>query len=120
MAYQYLLNNKDKLDQRKSDSSVSWFEYGRTQALEYMNSEKLLLSTLVTNEVQVYHLSQECIPYSGIYIESISDYSLNDAEKILKTSDFEDYVSKIGINASGNSKRITSKDIANYYFEEIV
>ena len=29
---------------------------------------------------------------------------------------FLDYIKSVGINASGDSYRITSKDISNYYF----
>lgn len=115
-AYQYLLSCKEELGKRKSDRNALWYEYGRTQALKHINKEKLLLSTLVTNKVQVYHLTNNCIPYSGLYIIPTGSYSLKIAEKILKSSEFENYVFNIGINASGKSKRITSKDISNFYF----
>jgi len=48
------------------DAGVSWFEYGRTQALAHLNQPKLLLSTIITKKTNVYLLSEDCIPYSGI------------------------------------------------------
>lgn len=114
-AYKYLENHKEKLLKRKSDESAKWYEYGRSQAIKQSNKEKLLLSTVITNDVKVYELARDTIPYSGIYI--ISDKGkLNKARKILESDDFKKYVKGIGINASGESMRITSKDINNYVF----
>lgn len=53
------------LDKRQSDNNAKWYEYGRSQALSGLNRQKLLISTVVTNDVDVYELEQECIPYAG-------------------------------------------------------
>ena len=42
--------------------------------------------------------------------------TLDMAKKILESDNFLDYIKSVGINASGDSYRITSKDISNYYF----
>lgn len=119
-AYKYLENHKGKLLERKSDISAKWYEYGRSQAISQSNKKKLLLSTVITKEVKVYDLSDETIPYSGIYITSDKG-DLNKAREILQSEEFMKYVKDIGINASGESIRITSKDINNYSFRgEIV
>ena len=84
-----------------------------------MNSQKLLISTVVTNDIEIYELDQECIPYAGMYIvEKASDneYSLRDAVRILRSDEFKEYVFKVGIPISGRSVRITSKDVENYTF----
>jgi len=117
-ASKYLNSNKNKLDERDSDKSSKWFEYGRSQALSHLNQEKLLTSTVVTKNVKIYTLTKECIPYSGIYITSKGIKPLDYAKKILESEDFYSYVQKIGINASGSSLRVTSKDINNYDFLE--
>lgn len=109
-----------KLKERNSDKRSSWFEYGRSQALAHLNQEKLLLSTVITKQVEVYELDNNTIPYSGIYI-TVKDkrkYTLQDALKILRSSQFLKYVNEIGINVSGKSKRITCRDINNYEFLE--
>lgn len=114
-AYKYLESHKEKLLERKSDISAKWYEYGRSQAISQSNKEKLLLSTVITKEVKVYDLSAETIPYSGIYITS-DEENLERAKEILESEEFLQYVKDIGINASGESIRITSKDINNYVF----
>ena len=115
----YLKEFHDDLDKRQSDNSAKWYEYGRSQALNGLNSEKLLISTVVTNDVDVYKLEQECIPYAGMYIvkkEDNNEYALNDAIEILRSEEFKEYVFKVGIPISGKSVRITSKDVENYMF----
>lgn len=119
-AYEHLSVFKDRLIERDSDKSANWYEYGRSQALSHLNQEKLLLSTVITNAVEVYYLTVEDIPYSGIYI-TVSDgkSSLQDALSILQSEDFLDYISSHGLSVSGKSKRITCKDINDYQFEEL-
>lgn len=109
----------EKLGKRKSDKSTKWFEYGRTQALAHLNQEKLLLSTVVTNKVELYELDRETIPYSGIYITAKEemDFTLRDAKIILESDEFMEYVKRVGISVSGRSVRITCKDINNFEFK---
>lgn len=117
-ASEYLKRFKKELKNRKSDKNARWFEYGRSQALRNNNNEKLLLSTIITNEVRTKILPKNNIPYSGIYIISKKNKTLRDAEKILKSKEFFMYIEGKGINASGKSLRITSRDINEYMFEE--
>ena len=115
----YLNKFRDELDKRQSDNSAKWYEYGRSQALSGLNSQKLLISTVVTNDVDVYELEQECIPYAGMYIvekEDNNEYTLAEAIEILRSDEFKEYVLKVGIPISGKSVRITSKDVENYMF----
>lgn len=114
--YAYLLKNRKELEKRDADKSAQWFEYGRSQALQNMNKRKLLISTVVTNEVNVYEIGLKSIPYAGIYVISEKGYDLEFAKKILESKDFLKYVYGIGTPASGNSLRITAKDINEYTF----
>lgn len=108
--------HKELMD-RKSDKNALWFEYGRSQALAHLYKEKLLLSTIVTNRAEIYKLDKTTIPFSGIYITVKNEnYTLDDAIEILQSDAFIEYVKKIGINVSGQSMRITCKDINNYMF----
>lgn len=108
----------DDLVERDSDKSAKWYEYGRSQALAHLNSEKLLVSTIITNNVEIYQLDKTIIPYSGIYITVLDQrYTLQDAIHILTSEAFMNYVRNIGISVSGTSLRITCKDINNYTFE---
>ena len=112
----YLKKFEKELNKRKSDKNAKWFEYGRSQALKNSNQEKILLSTVITNKVNTKILSADNIPYSGIYITKKGEKSLKYAEKILNSNDFYEYLCLKGINASGNSIRITAKDINEYMF----
>lgn len=113
-AYRYLKQNKEELQKRDADKFAKWFEYGRSQALQNMNKEKLLVSTVVTHQVGVYEVSSKAIPYAGIYIISNKGYSLEIAKRILESESFLQYIKGIGTPASGSSLRITAKDINNY------
>ena len=115
-ACEYLRVFEEELENRKSDKIAKWFEYGRSQALKNSNQEKLLLSTVITNEVKTKILPKNNVPYSGIYIIPIKDKTLEEADKILKSKEFFNYIEEKGINASGKSLRITSKDINEYMF----
>lgn len=115
-ACKYLKRYNSFLEKRKSDKSAKWFEYGRSQALKNNNKKKLLLSTVITKEVKTKILPKNNIPYSGIYIIPIKDKTLEEADKILKSKSFFSYVEGKGINASGKSLRITSKDINEFMF----
>ena len=116
-ATQHLNEYRESLDSRDKDKSAQWFEYGRSQALARLNQQKLLLSTVITNSVEVYLLDANTIPYSGIFI-TVKDekYTLEDAKRVLQSQDFLSYVRSLGISVSGKSKRITCKDINNFRF----
>lgn len=116
----HLNKYKGQLDKRNADSNAKWYEYGRSQALAHLNQDKLLLSTIVTNKVELYKLNAETVPYSGIYIIAKNEkYNLDDAINILSSKEFFEYVMQVGISVSGKSKRITSKDINNFRFKEM-
>ena len=98
-------------------SSAKWYEYGRSQALAHLNMKKLLVSTIITNVVEIYEIDELTVPYSGIYITLLdNNYTLADAVEILRSESFLQYVKNIGINVNGESIRITCKDINNYHF----
>lgn len=116
-AYEYLRHFKNELDARNSDASAKWFEYGRSQALLHMNQEKLMMSTIITNKVNLYYLAHNEISYSGFYITSKGIYDLSIATSILESNDFLNYAYSHGIYTSGQSIRITADDIKNYQFD---
>lgn len=117
-ATKHLREYFNELDKRDSDKTANWYEYGRSQALAHLNAEKLLISTIITNNVEIYRLDAATIPFSGIYITVIDDtYTLQDAMDILTSEEFMSYVKNIGISVSGKSLRITCKDINNYKFK---
>lgn len=115
----YLNDFRNDLEARKSDAHSKWYEYGRSQALTGLDDDKLLISTIITENVVVYRLTKDCIPYAGMYITKCkcnNKYSLEDAIHILESREFRQYVLDVGIHISGTSLRITSKDIEDFKF----
>lgn len=115
-ALEYLNSQKDILIKRDSDKSAKWYEFGRSQALSHINCEKLLLSSIVTKAVKIYKLKQTEIPYSGLYIIPKKGSTLDEAILILTTKRFFEYIKSKGIKVSGESLRISSKDIEEYRY----
>lgn len=116
--YAYLSKNREELKHRDVDKSAQWFEFGRSQALQNMNKEKLLVSTVVTDRVNVYGVDANAIPYAGIYIISPFGQDLKLAKKILESEQFFKYINGIGTPASGKSFRITARDINEFRFRK--
>lgn len=116
-ACEYLKIFKEKLANRNSDKNAKWFEYGRSQALAHLNHPKLLVSSVITNEVLVYELDIDAIPYSGFYITSKGKLGLDMAKKILESSNFFQYLNTHGINANGKSIRFSVNDIKDYIID---
>ena len=113
----YLMLFRKELDNRDSDDSSQWFEYGRSQALSGLDCEKALLSTIISSEVLVYKIDKETIPYAGMYIiPKTGQCSIDEGIDILMQESFFRYAQNIGIHINGNSVRITSKDIEEYRF----
>lgn len=118
-AVKYLLQFEEKLSNRNSDKGISWFEYGRSQALLHLNQDKILISTLITGQVKVSYLNKEVIPTSGLYIVPKAKqyiYTLSMAMAILRSDEFLEYAKNIGVISNGNSFRISPKDINNFTF----
>ena len=116
--YNHLKKHSDKLMERNSDKTASWFEYGRSQAIAHMNQQKLLLSTLVTNKVVIHELDEYTIPYAGFYIVAKPGFKLTDAKRLLESADFFAYANRVGVHANGKSFRISIRDVNNYQYYE--
>lgn len=114
--YCYLKAHKTLLDKRAADGGAKWFEYGRKQALNTVAKNKLIMSTVVTDSVHVYEISQDSVVYAGIVITCKSANTLTNAKTVLQSREFLDYIRKIGTNVSGNSLRITAKDVSSYRY----
>ena len=112
----YLSSKKDTLATRDSDKNAQWYEYGRSQALRHINQKKLMISTIITKTVKIYELGKDVVPYSGIYVVPLNNNSLDDAKLILQTKRFYNYLLTKGVKVSGDSIRISSKDVEEYRY----
>ena len=61
-AYEYLTQFKDDLVKRTRDEKAKWFEYGRSQALTTVFSEKLVFPSIGTKKIYTTLVDKETIP----------------------------------------------------------
>ena len=115
--YHYMYRYYNELMNRKSDKSAKWFEYGRSQALQYLNQKKILISSIISDCTQAYMLDQDEIPYSGLFIIQRGALTLEDLLIQLNSERFKRYIKNVGISVNGNSRRISPKDIENFPLE---
>lgn len=118
LAYEYLNMYRNELNERKSDKKAKWYEYGRSQAIGHMNQPKIMLSTVVTGNVNAVMLNEDVVPYSGLVVTQQGHYPLEVAQKLLSSDLFLEYVQAVGINVSGKSMRISARDINKFRFTE--
>lgn len=115
-AMQYLEKFKEKLTSRDADNSAKWYEYGRSQALQDMGREMIMISSIISDCTKAYLLGKDEIPYSGLYIIPTGQIGLNVLLEKLNSDSFRDYIKNVGISVSGTSKRITANDISAFLF----
>ena len=114
----HLLRYKEALENRAADKNALWFEYGRSQAITKINSEKLVMPSIISSKVNITLENADVIPYAGFFVTKDSEYTLLQAQKVLESQYFYDYLKQIGIFTTGKSRRLTVKDIAEFTFED--
>lgn len=114
LAYKYLLNYKNILLQRNI-KSLKWYEYGRKQGLS--NQKKLIINNIFKDKIEVNIADSETLIYSGLYITT---EFINEVKEILESKDFLNYAQIVGKNLSGGYKSISSTNIKNYKFDDLL
>lgn len=112
--YKYMLSQKEKLTSRKIESDSNWYGFGRTQAIADVKYDRISVNNLYRriSDVRVTKLSAGTGCYSGLYI--ISDFTFEEIQKALKSTEFIDYISMLGKYKSGGYYTCSSKDIKQY------
>ena len=116
--YKYFLLHKEELILRNLDKGAIWYEFGRSQGVQSMHKEKIVLSTLVNGKINYYKVGSDVLMYSGIFItkkDNLTDWNI--IENILSSDDFYQFIRITGKDFSGGYKSITSKQIKNYKVE---
>ena len=115
--YNYLLENKEKLLKRsiKKDSSIYWYAFGRSQAINDTFCDKMAINSLLRTEedFKFTHAPSGTGVYGGLYIISNS-IPFEEIEKVLKTKEFISYVSLLGKYKSGGYYTFSSKDVKRF------
>lgn len=114
-AYSYFLIYKEELLKRDMDKNYEvWYQFGRSQGLQNMNKEKLVVKNIVKKEngqVEVYKLPKDVFVYSGIFI---TGEEIDYVSELLQSEDFYRYVTIVGKDLSGGYKSISTKIIKEY------
>lgn len=113
--YQYLLANKSELLKRDIEKGALWYEFGRSQGIQSIHNEKIILSTLINGKIQFYRIPYDILMYSGLFIiKNNSKSEWNILEQTLQSDDFYKYIRLTGKDFSGGYKSITSKQIKEF------
>ncbi|MBS9766601.1 MAG: Eco57I restriction-modification methylase domain-containing protein [Flavobacteriaceae bacterium] len=118
-AYAYLLKNKTELEKRNIDKGSLWYEFGRSQGVQSIHNEKIVLSTLVNGSIDFYRVPKDVMMYSGLFItknKSFSNWEI--IEETLSSEEFYKYIRLTGKDFSGGYKSVTSKQIKEFRIKE--
>ncbi len=114
-AYTYLLQNRQELESRDLDKGAMWYEFGRSQGVQNMHNEKIVLSTLVNEQIYYYKVPAGVLMYSGLFIiknKPYSDWEM--IQNMIESDEFYKYIRITGKDFSGGYKSITSKQIKEF------
>lgn len=115
-AYQYLASKKEILCKRAISDATRWYEFGRRQALEFVNEEKIVMPSVITGQNKAYIVPVGTVPYAGIIIvpQEKKDYSLHKLLDILLSLRFYQYMKMYSTPTVGNSFRFSVETIKHY------
>ena len=112
----YIIDKAKKLE--VDTENLAWYYYGRTQAINDVKYNKLILNNMIRDEkdLKIEYLSSKTIQqgvYSGFYLTG-DDLTLSFAEMHLKTKEFGDFIQTVGSYKSGGYYTFTTKDVEMY------
>lgn len=113
--YEYLLFHKSELLKRDLDKSATWYEFGRSQGIQKIHQEKIVVNPLVNGKINHHRLNADIFVYSGIFITKKSkntDWEI--IESVLNSQEFYKYIRITGKDLSGGYKSISSKQLKEY------
>lgn len=115
LAYAYLLSYKEELEERDLDKGATWYEFGRSQGVQTIHQEKIIINTLVNGEINFHKIDKDTMLYSGIFITKKSKNTpWNLIENVLSSEDFYKYIRITGKDFSGGYKSISTKYLKEY------
>lgn len=118
--YAHLYANSVALKNRSCDKrAVTWYEYGRSQGIQTIHNEKLVISPIFKEKMKVFITKKRTMVYSGmfLFIKETSPYSLDEIKKIIEGDDFVRYARLLGKDMRGGYKNINTKAIKEYAFD---
>lgn len=113
--YKYFLENKAELKKRDIDKNALWYEYGRSQAVQSVHNEKIIISPMINGKLQFHKAGEDVMVYSGIFITKKSDaIEWEELSEVLASNDFYRYLRLTGKDLSGGYKSVNTKQIKSF------
>lgn len=112
--YDYLLSQKDFLEQRSIASKDGWYLFGRTQAIKDVFKDKIAVNSIVKdkNSIKIEQVPAGSGVYSGLYI--ISEFSLKEIKEVLINDEFIEYLKLLKNYKSGGYYTFSSSDLQKF------
>lgn len=112
LCYKYLLHHKEELLKRDIDKNyIAWYQYGRSQGLQSINQEKIIISGIAKDGVNISFADKETLTYSGMFLTS---NKLEEIANIIKSSKFLEYIHTVGKNMQNGYKSFNTAHIKHY------
>lgn len=118
-AWSYLSSHKSELSNRNIDKNALWFWFGRSQSLDTVYKEKIIISSSVSPSIDI--VPSKIIPsgtaiYSGLMIleKDDSSYNLQDIANIINDKRFINYCRSNGKPISHDWVTISSTIVKDY------
>lgn len=117
--YKYLLNHKETLLKRTISKETQWYEYGRSQAIQSINKNKLIMPNVLSLNFKTFLCQTNTVPVAGYYAvtKDASILSLEILQKILSSKEFKEYIVNNGTPVSNKSYRLSTKLIEDFVFD---
>ena len=112
--WKYFLQNKEELEKRDMDKNTLWYEYGRSQAVQSIHKEKIIIDILVNGRINLEVVDKKTMLYSGIFITTDNKNTLLKIKNELEKQDFLKYARILGKNMQGEYKSINTAIIKQY------
>lgn len=112
--YNYLLSHKEKLENRSLDNKDQWHLFGRTQAIKDVQKNKIAINTIIKDidSIRIEFIPAGSGVYSGLYI--LSDYSVEEIEKVIKSDEFIKYLKLLKNYKSGGYYTFSSSELQKF------
>jgi len=112
LCYKYLLHHKEELLKRDMDKNyTAWYQYGRSQALQSINQEKIIISGIAKDSVNMFFTDENTLTYSGMFLTS---NNLEKIAEVIKSKKFLEYIHTVGKNMQGGYKSFNTAHIKHY------
>ena len=115
--YRYLLNHKETLLKRTISKETQWYEYGRSQAIQSINKNKLIMPNVLSLNFKTFLCQTNTVPVAGYYAVTKEASSLEILQKILSSKEFKEYIVNNGTPVSNKSYRLSTKLIEDFVFD---